>query len=398
MTDSQQPVPRFGGFGESRDGSLINRTEAALLLRGVDSAKAAELRASGWTLAKLQQESNDVLKGLGLEFHVVEALRSGSRPNIPLENLMQVLVAERFTCCVCRDPSLAIIVHHLHEWHETNDHSPANLALLCVHHHERAHSQNKLSRNLDTETIGKFKLSWEAEVQKLDTRTVLEASRIQDDAWLYFNHLRLFELAQGRAIKCSELDHYAPARAAGLIEVNGSLRERDRSWSYMYDSGNGNLLYLYMRDVLHELLSGLTVLNISDMLDKGVLNAVLGRGDFVVLQGAFNFSSNEQRSGRGQITVGRRSANHIEIEFTFDRWEATSSSAWARWLNGRRDVAALVRLVTVVPDNDILKLEGTVIAISQALNGLKTREYAAYPYRQGVWITEEDGEDDGETI
>jgi hypothetical protein len=167
----------------------------------------------------------------------------------------------------------------------------------------------------------------------------------------------------------------------------------------MYDDGNGNLLYLYVRDVLHSVLSGLTILNISDMMDKSALSALLARGDFIVLQGAFNFSSVERGLGPGQITEGRRQTNHVSVEFTFDRWEATSSSAWGRWLTGRREVAAIIRVVDVSRNGDELTIEGTVLAISQALNGLKTREYATFPYRQGVYrIDENEDEDLGEDL
>lgn len=221
----------------------------------------------------------------------------------------------------------------------------------------------------------------------------MDASRIQEDAWLYFNHLRLFELANGRGVEFKKLRYYGSALAIGLIDANGMLRDRDRDWSYMYDDGDGITLYFYVRDVLHATLGTLTGLNISDMLDKGVLNTVVSPGDFIVLQGAYTFASNDVSSGRGQITTGHRSANHVEVEFTFDRWEATSTSAWARWLKGQTSAAALIRVVKVTPEKARLRIEGTVLAISQELHGLKTREYASMPYRQGVWLVDDDDGD-----
>jgi hypothetical protein len=64
----------------------------------MDSAKAAELRLTGWTLGKLQQETDDALAALGLAAHVVTAIRAASRPEIPLESLMQVLSRSLSAC------------------------------------------------------------------------------------------------------------------------------------------------------------------------------------------------------------------------------------------------------------------------------------------------------------
>jgi hypothetical protein len=377
----------------NRDGSLLNRTEAALISRGFDTAKAAELRKGGWTLSALQQETDENLEKLGVQPHVIASLRAVGRPTIPFESLLKVLVAGRFTCCVCRKPELPIIVHHIQEWAESHDHSPENLALLCLHHHDRAHSTSTLSQNLTSDKIQGFKNAWEVEVRTLDATAILTASRIQSDAWLYFNHLRLFELARSTGINFRKTEHFAAARASELIDDTGTLRERDRAFSYMYDSGDGLLLYAYVRAVFHQVLERLTVLNVSDTLDRGVLSVIAQPGDFVLAQGAFKFSNNGQRAGRNQITVGARRANHVEIEFTFDRWEATSSSAWGRWLRGRQDVAAIVRLTNVVNPDGTLKLAGTVFAIAQPFTGMKSREYSTFPYRQGVFAVDEEDDE-----
>jgi hypothetical protein len=200
-------------------------------------------------------------------------------------------------------------------------------------------------------------------------------------------------LARSTGINFRKTEHFAAARASELIDDTGTLRERDRAFSYMYDSGDGLLLYAYVRAVFHQVLERLTVLNVSDTLDRGVLSVIAQPGDFVLAQGAFKFSNNGQRAGRNQITVGARRANHVEIEFTFDRWEATSSSAWGRWLRGRQDVAAIVRLTNVVNPDGTLKLAGTVFAIAQPFTGMKSREYSTFPYRQGVFAVDEEDDE-----
>jgi hypothetical protein len=62
---------------------------------------AARLRGEGWTLGKLKRSPEGKLKKLGLNDHFIAALRMDQQAEIPFESLVQVLMANRFTCCVC---------------------------------------------------------------------------------------------------------------------------------------------------------------------------------------------------------------------------------------------------------------------------------------------------------
>ena len=145
------------------------------------------------------------------------SLRMGQRSEIPFDSLAPVLIANRFTCCVCHDPSKSIIVHHIREWSISHDNAPKNLACLCLEHHDKAHSTSTLSRNLDARSLRAAKAAWESNVARLDTTAILDASRAKSSAWLYFNHRRLFELAASFKIKLKHLSHYQAASAAGLL-------------------------------------------------------------------------------------------------------------------------------------------------------------------------------------
>lgn len=193
-------------------GSPVNRTEASLMGRGIDRATAARLRTEGWTLGKLKSSTEAKLKKLGLSVRFIKALRMEQRAEIPFDSLAPVLIANRFTCCVCHDPSKSIIVHHIREWSVSHDHSPKNLACLCLEHHDKAHSTSTLSRNLDAKSLRAAKVAWEAEVARLNTTAILDASRANSNAWLYFNHRRLFELAASFKFKLKQMDHITPHR------------------------------------------------------------------------------------------------------------------------------------------------------------------------------------------
>ena len=382
---------------ETRHGSQINRTEAALLARGIDSNTASQLQRDGWTLERLKRLSDEELENVGLPPKVYPLIRSGSRPEIPFVTLIKLLIANRFTCCVCHNPQLGIIVHHIEEWSVTRDHSHENLAVLCLHHHDRAHSTSTLSQNLDASKLGELKADWESKVRALDATAILDASRVNTDAWLYFNHLRLFELARATRVVFTTLANFRASHLSKLVDANGLPITDNRDLPYMYDHGQCTLMYSYVRDVMHATLERLAILNISDDLDRSLLLPIVKAGDFVYVQGAHTFSGvGRCDSGRGQTTLGKRSANHVKLSFTFDRWEATSCSAWSIWLRGRHDVASLIRVADIQKVSGVLELQGTVIGISQAFRGMKRRDYENY-FGQPFTILH-DSEDDEEGI
>lgn len=363
-----------------RQGSAINPTEAALIGRGVDSATAAKLRAAGWTLTKLKASKDAKLKTLGLTPQAIAGIRAGGRSEIPFDDLAKVLIANRFTCCVCHEPNKPLHVHHINEWAKSHDHSPGNLAVLCMEDHDKVHTKKELSRNLTPALVRAAKIAWEKEVRQFDPTAILDASRAESSAWQYFNHTRLFELAKQLGVSFVTLDYFGTALANGVIKDSGlpARRKPSRHRPYMYDGGDGMVLYMYVRDVLHALLEKLTMLNISDFLDRGVLLPVIKPGDFIVVQGAHQFSPKDKKArGTDQPAQGRRRANHVEVQYLFNLFEATSSSAYNLWLRGRHSSTSIVRVGTVTLDKGRLMIAGTVIAIANGFGQLRTRDYIA---------------------
>lgn len=311
-----------------------------------------------------------------------------------------MLFANRFVCCVCRARDRGVIVHHIAEWHVSHSHEPDNLAVLCSEHHDRAHTVSKLSRNLDAKTVRSLKQVWEHEVSLLDASAILEASLDNSDAWQYFNHLRLFQLAAKLKVDFESLPHFTSAREALTIDAKGQLRLRGTELKYLYSGGDGLPMYLYVRDVMHNVLEHLSVLNISNSLDRSVLKSLLKPGMFVLVQGLHTFKSAENyinKDGPGQIASGRRTTNNVSVEYSFDLYEGTSVSAISVWLRGSQDITSLLRVGSLSSEGGKLTVNCTVLGIAQGFYTFKTREYANAPFRRGferVGASEDFGDDD----
>jgi hypothetical protein len=373
----------------------LNRTVAAMMQRGIDIVTAKRLQGEGVTLVALKESDDDTLVEHGLSPTMIEALRRGGRSAIPSVNLAQVLWRNRFTCCVCRDPALAIILHHIEPWAESHDHSVENLAVLCLEHHARAHRRGTLEQNLAAKHLREFKENWEREVSYLDPKSILDASRVEGYHWWWFNHVRLFELAARVGIEFQSVPYFYAARRTGKIADDGLLSEFGRDSNYMYEGGDGTAHYFYVRNVLEAVLCQTAVYNISDDLDPGFLGRVISPNDIILVQGRhfFEQKSSVQR-GPGQASAVRRQANGVRVKFTIDRWEAVANSTWSTWLVGTQSAASIVRIRSVEKDGDgKLLLNCTGLAVGSSLQGLSTRDYTSpdmpvHRYADDGWLEE----------
>lgn len=306
----------------------MNRTEKGLLARGVDTACAAKLAQEKWTIEKLKLENRETLAALWLSSDCINSLFDEGRPPIPSDTLTDLLFANRFQCCVCRDPSKPFIVHHIEEWAVSRSHDAINLVTLCLEHHAKAHTVGTLERNLDKITLQQCKAKWESEVKRLDSQAIIAASRLQQTHWNYINELRVLEMARSLNLKIAKISGFDQALKADLIDTAGVPTPVRTDTYYMYEGYYILQRYFYMSSLLDAVLERTTMLNLSDHMDKGVLVPILTPGDIIFVQGRHVFSPITQTTkGRGQDCRVERKANGVVFRFVFDRWEATSSSA-----------------------------------------------------------------------
>lgn len=384
----------------------MHQTEIALIARGVDSATARMLRMDGWTISKLKASAEDELKAVGLSREFIENIFKEQRPPISRDVISKLLFDNRFQCCVCRNPDLPIIVHHIVEWNRSRSHAPENLAVLCLLHHSEAHSKKDLAQNLDPKTLAKIKDAWEAEVKRFDSESILAAMRLEYSSWNYINELRVFEIAREVRVDFSVVHGFSALVAIGVAEPSGlpaPVVDQD-SLFYKYEGPRIMQRYFYASEILNRVISKLPIINVSDWLERGVLGFALAPGDFIFVQGAHTFSpltSKKNGRGPGQVCRGYRTANNVEISFTFDRWEATSSSAKNEWLSGTKNQGSLIHVKNLVRENGKLLVTGTVLGICSNLGNLKIREYATKLFESGHFHNpyahyEEDDDEDSD--
>lgn len=370
-----------------------NRIELALIARGIDSALAEKLRKEKWTLAKLQLQTPEKLLDLGITETVVPVIHGKGRPPIPTDYLIKTLYDHRWLCCVCRDPARPIIVHHIKPWAESRDHSQANLAVLCSIHHGEAHSTHALELTLTADRLKAAKAAWEQEVTRLDPLAIFQATQLRSCQWWYFNHLRVFEIAEQVGIDITKLQGFQSSLRNGVCDEDGYLCFREGP--LYVDYAPRHALYRYMSSMLEAALGHACVRNISDDLDRGTLDILITPGDLVFVQGSYHFTNIPPDGSGSDLVRARRSANNVKITFIFDRNEGTSGSARYEWLLRVRALGCLLRVNKLRKDaKGALHIEGTVLAIRDAHQDLKTRAYEVGLQKSGLIEVDDDEEDD----
>lgn len=381
-----------------------NPVERALMARGVDSALARKLREAKWTLAKLQLQRPEKLLELGLSESLVPKILGKGRPPIPLDVLIKTLYDNRWVCCVCRDAERPVVVHHIKSWAESRDHSLANLAVLCSIHHGEAHSTHALELTLTADRLKAMKAAWEDKVSRDDPLAIFKSTQLMSCQWWYFNHLRVFEIAEHVGVEITQLKGFQAALRNGVCDDEGYLCSSE---GLLYVGQARSLsLYRYMSNMLKAAIEHACVRNISDDLDRGTLDILVTPGDLVFVQGSYHFADMPPDGSGADMVRGRRRVNKVEITFVFDRNEGTSGSARTEWLLGVRSLGCLLRANKLERDlKGTLHIEATVLAIRSAHEELKTRMYDIGLYQSGLigYVVEDeeledfDPEDDEES-
>ncbi len=318
---------------------MSSRTETALIARGFDNATARKLAVNGFTLSKLKSVGAEELRNIGLDDRQIERLHDESRPPIPSKNVTSLLYKSAFTCCVCRQKGEPIIIHHIQEWHKSRNHEEANLVVLCLNCHSKAHSTNTISINLSKDRLISIKAEWEASVRKRESDALFTKTSWLPlgGVWDYFNHNRISDIVGELNLDLQSISNYANLRKNGTISENGAyvwpqnISAAERQFiRYIYDGsvpGFNSSLRQFYAQILKKLLENTQWLDVSGIFKRSTAK-LISNYPIITATGAFRYRrANDLFAGPGQTIMGSRTAKGLRVEFSIDAWETTSSSA-----------------------------------------------------------------------
>ncbi|MGH1404135.1 MAG: HNH endonuclease signature motif containing protein [Alphaproteobacteria bacterium] len=354
---------------------MNKKTVNALLSRGVSSQKAETLSKKGYTISSLKQKTEKDLTSLGLSLEQAESLLKENRPPIPEETLLKVLYKSRRTCCICRNPNKPIVVHHIDEWAKSRSHDEENLIVLCLDHHDLAHTKKELSQGLSRKELKSSKQKWEEHVEHLDAKAILKLKNSRDySRWDWINLQRTFELVLKKSISPSDKRLSTYMLENGFIDKHGVLKPQDK-WPasnengyWFLDFGEGIYVSAYLSDIIEQILLETPVTDITPLIkSKKELRSVVSEGDYIVAQLPFYFSDIDKfENGEKQLRNSYYRGHGIRISYVFDAWHCLSSSARFDAMTGRKvkTIFALVR--SIVEEDGELQISISCLAAGTA--------------------------------
>ncbi|GHT12540.1 hypothetical protein AGMMS4956_07320 [Bacteroidia bacterium] len=337
-----------------------NKTFNALIARGFDSNLANILIGKGYTVIKLQNEKEDTLKELGIDEKLITVLFE-KRPPIPEETVNKLLYESKRTCCICRDNSKSIIIHHIEEWYISHNHNEENLVILCLQHHDEAHTKRKLSLNLSKDNILASKKRWTEEVKSLDRKVILNLVLIPNYShWDYFNHNRIFELYIQNNISNSNFKTTSQVKNLHLINELGTFSlDKVPNYMHLYHFGNGYLKYNYMSELFYAILQKLPFIDITDKFTKNNIKSLIQVGTYIAIQAGFYFKQEKKDLFR----KGYYEKRGIKIEFIIDPYECTSVSSYCCHISGHKTATVIALIKSIIEDKKQLLITVSCLSI-----------------------------------
>ena len=344
---------------------MSKKTFNALISRGFDTQLTNLIISKGLTLGKLKQLPSEDLLKIGIDQTKVNSILKEKRHPIPLDTVIKLLYESKRKCCVCREDGRSVIIHHIKEWHESKDHGEANLVVLCLEHHNDAHTKKGLSLNLTANQLIAFKSKWIEAVKTTDSRTILGLVNQDFGArWDYFNHNRIFEMYLDKNLNNIGYRSSYTVQQMNLINSLGTFSIIDEKKPHFYNFGDGYMLCYYMKELFEDLLKLIPIIDITDKFNREDIKALIRPGKFISFQGGYYLKNvSDKNYGKNQRHLCYYKKDKINLEFEFDAYETTSTSAWGSHLRGKKVITPICYVKGILETKGEMTISLSCLAI-----------------------------------
>lgn len=303
-----------------------------------------------------------------------------SKPSIskPLER--KLLYESKYVCVVCQEK--ACHIHHIDQNHKNNEED--NLVVLCMRHHDEAHTKRQLSKNLDSIALRDAKYRWTEIVRKrremvatVSGQEILSAGNnffSAGIAWGYINHKRVIQMINPSDLTTGGGDNFDLCVKRGLVDQNAILiKPKDTIAASKYvsstvydwfDFGDDHRVHLLYTNLVDHLTKkrGFICLE-PESWTKARIKDLVSQGVLIFVNRAFYFKSvseTKENQHRHCKTFKRK----ISIEFFVDTKDMFGTTSITCSFSGHKNCAALIQLKSIEEKSDgSLILHCTPIAL-----------------------------------
>ncbi len=126
-------------------GKMRNDSVKRLLALGFDSDLVEKCRKRDLNQTALKGMNKSALEKLGFVEDEIKLIQAKvNRPPIPEDNIQSIMEKSASVCAYCADGDATrpFQIHHIQEYHLSQDHAEENLLLICPNHHVAIHQQH----------------------------------------------------------------------------------------------------------------------------------------------------------------------------------------------------------------------------------------------------------------
>ena len=310
------------------------------------------------------------------------------RPPIPKPLERRLLYESQYVCVVCQREGCH--VHHIDQNHSNN--SEKNLVVLCMHHHDEAHTKKQLSKNLDSKVLMDAKHRWTNVVRerrelvatvsgqkKLSAASSFLSAGI---SWGYINHKRVTQMINPAAMDDNGASNFQYCVNKGLVDQNAILIKPNNvveSSSYIsntiydwFDFGDDQRLHLLYTNLVDQISKNCDVVYLEpESLTKERIKDLISPGSLIFVDRAFYFKSVKE-TNENQHRRCRTFKRKISIKFFADTRNMFGTTSITVSFSGHKNCAALVQLKSIEEISDgSLILHCTPIALGVGFKAIK---------------------------
>lgn len=290
-----------------------------------------------------------------------------SRPAIPKQLQHQLLYAHQYVCAVCQSDGCHI--HHIDQ-NNTNN-AEENLVVLCVRHHNEAHTKRDHAKNLDSSALRGAKTKWTSHVKEKREKTATVAGqkeaagsdslRLIGLTWGYINHQRVIQMVAARDLDSSGLELLDYCREKGIVDSEGIIIRPERETlggsairNSVYDwfeFGDDQRLHLLYTKLVDKIGRDAAVVHLEPQSwSPEAISQLIGPGSLIFVSRPFHFKVVSSTVENDHVRC-RSKRDGVTLEFFADTRNMFGTTSMTVSFTGHKSCAALALVKSIDPDS-----------------------------------------------
>jgi hypothetical protein len=289
-----------------------------------------------------------------------------ARKAIPITLKNKLLYESQYCCAICQKSGCQI--HHIDQDHSNN--AIANLTVLCVYHHDEAHTKRSMSNNLDARALRHAKYEWTKQVQNSRTLAATlegqtqtaENERLSSGvSWGYINHKRIIQMLHLGNLSSKGLRLLDYCRNKNMVDDSGIIIKPSNitiSSSFVrnsvydwFDYGDDQRIHSLYSEMVDGVGCTANVIHLEPSVwTKARIKSLVSPGCSIFLNKGIYFKSVNETKENDQRRC-QTFKNKVHVEFYVDTIDMFGTTSMTVSFQGHQSCSALL-LVKSLSENE----------------------------------------------